>query len=661
MAECALGIVQSGNKLGVSVVQRNVRQKTVKIAKSFTLNADPNDIASVQTEIAANIQNLISSEKIRNPRVSFGVEQKDIVWAALEMPPVSQEDLRQIVQFEIDSHVPIDPENSVFDIQLLEVIEGLVSKVTLFTAEKEFVEKIPQITQQASLSLDAVSPIDTALAGFVAAHATGDTEKNTVILCGNDKGIHIILSRKGRFVTNRDVSTVDPWNEHLEAGSGEMKQPVTVGLESLEQNIKIALLSVNESLENVGEIFYIGQVPETLLQELSDSFPDISIRRLWIENMVSREAHYVEAAAVALAHELFENTTTVNLLPQKLRPVRRDMGRIMIGISAGLLLASMALVGANNYWSTDLRLMATEAKLASLEHRVNLITEINMKHAAAQNSKNFFIGKNMNYPSHLDVLLETTNLLPTEDTSSLKKVWLEQLDIDNNEIVIRGDSDSPEAIINVMEDSPYFEKVRFDGTVTGTRFTIKAAISKISRESDEDDSLFLPQENGEDEPGMADNGEPSSSQNKKTTQSGNGKRAMSSDKPAEGSQSQKKQGPASADTSETSAPRGPAFPRRGSEQDGADSEETEEPGSDEYQEQLPDGIGDAENDFEQENMEAVKNQLLDLFRTRQEEHGTEVESHSFEEVDPGESAENFLEFLQNITMSEDEGSEQWQE
>ena len=81
MAECALGIVQSGNKLGVSVVQRNVRQKTVKIAKSFTLNADPNDIASVQTEIAANIQNLISSEKIRNPRVSFGVEQKDIVWA----------------------------------------------------------------------------------------------------------------------------------------------------------------------------------------------------------------------------------------------------------------------------------------------------------------------------------------------------------------------------------------------------------------------------------------------------------------------------------------------------------------------------------------------------------------------------------------------------
>ena len=38
-----------------------------------------------------------------------------------------------------------------------------------------------------------------------------------------------------------------------------------------------------------------------------------------------------------------------------------------------------------------------------------------------------------------------------------------------------------------------------------------------------------------------------------------------------------------------------------------------------------------------------------------------MESLSFEEVDPGESAENFLEFLQNIAMSEDEGSEQWQE
>lgn len=663
MAECALGIMLSGNKLGVSVVQRNVRQKTVKLAKTFTLNADINDAASVQAEFASIIHNVIAQEKIRNPRVSVGLEQQNIVWASLEMPPVSQEDLRQIVQFEIDSHVPVDPENSVFDIQLLESIEGLVSKVTLFTARKEMIENILQTARQASLSLDAVSPVDTALAGFIAAHAAGDTGKNTMILVANDVGIEIILSRQGRFMTNRSVSSVDPWNERTEADEEGGAQPVVIAPENLEQNMKIALLSVNESVENFDEIFCVGEVPEAVIQRLSDMMPDIPVRRLWIENMVSRDAHYVEAAAVALACELFENTASVNLLPQKLRPVRRDIGRIMIGVAAGLLLASMVLVGANNYWSTDLRLMATEARIASMEHQVGLITEINMKHSAAQNSKNFFINKNMSYPSLLDVLLEATQLLPAEDTASLKKVWLEQLDIENNEIVIRGDSNSPEAIINAMEESPYFERVRFDGTVTGTHFMIKAAISKISRESDGDDILFPSAENGEDESSLNGAGETvkiDPSKEGKASQSGNGSMNESSGRPAEKPKSDKSQSAAPAGVAEPEAPRGPAFPRQGPEPDSSDADEMHEPGLSDFQEQAPNEAV-TEGNFEQEDMDAVKNQLLDLLRSRQEEHGETTEARSFEEVNPEESAANFMEFLQNMGLSEDEGNTQWQE
>ncbi len=663
MAECALGIMLSGNKLGVSVVQRNVRQKTVKLAKTYTLNADINDAASVQAEFASIIHNVISQEKIRNPRVSVGLEQQNIVWASLEMPPVSQEDLRQIVQFEIDSHVPVDPENSVFDIQLLESIEGLVSKVTLFTARKEMIENILQTARQASLALDAVSPVDTALAGFIAAHAAGDTGKNTMILVANDVGIEIILSRQGRFMTNRSVSSVDPWNERTEADEEGGAQPVVIAPENLEQNMKIALLSVNESFESFDEIFCVGEVPEAVIQRLSDMMPDIPVRRLWIENMVSRDAHYVEAAAVALACELFENTASVNLLPQKLRPVRRDIGRIMIGVASGLLLASMVLVGANNYWSTDLRLMATEAKIASMEHQVGLITEINMKHSAAQNSKNFFINKNMSYPSLLDVLLEATQLLPAEDTASLKKVWLEQLDIENNEIVIRGDSNSPEAIINAMEESPYFERVRFDGTVTGTHFMIKAAISKISRESDGDDILFPSAENGEDESSLNGAGETvkiDPSKEGKASQSGNGSMNESSGRPAEKPKSDKSQSAAPAGVAEPEAPRGPAFPRQGPEPDSSDADEMHEPGLSDFQEQAPNEAV-TEGNFEQEDMDAVKNQLLDLLRSRQEEHGETTEARSFEEVNPEESAANFMEFLQNIGLSEDEGNTQWQE
>jgi hypothetical protein len=652
MVEYSLGIVQTGTILGVAVVQRNYRQKTVRLSKTFTLHSHNRDAVSAQMEIASIVQNLVSREKIRKPRVSIGLEQQDIMWDTLEMPPVSQDDLRQIVQFEIDSHVPIDPDQCEFDIQVLESIEGLNNRVTLFTTHQDVIEKIRETAIQASVSLDAVAPVDTALVRFMAAHTADRTGKNLLALCATETGIHIIVSRNGRFVTSRSVSSVNPWNNPEERDNREtQEQTAVVDGGDLVKNIKIALLSANESLDNVSEILCVGDMPETYLELLSEAMQDIPVHRFRVEDVIAAGSHYAETAAVALAVELFENTNPVNLLPARFRPVRRDMGRIMIGVSAGLLLASMVMVGANNYWSTDLRLLETEARLASMENQVNLITEINMQHSAAQESRNYFLNKNMNYPSHLDILLEATRLLPTQDTATLKKVWLEQLDIDKREITIRGDSNSPEAIITVLEDSPYFERVRFDGTVTGTRFTIKATISQITDDPETGDEFFMTPENGDEMPEQA---EDESSQPAQTSREKQDDGADATPVPDYAEDDHMEM-----ETYESETIRGPAFPRS---DPGQEYSGDEEQGYDDFETLSPDEQAERDAELEQEDMDAVKNRLLDFIRERSAEQGAGMdEQYMYEDPDPEESSANFIEFLKTIAESENEGESQWQE
>ncbi len=346
--------------------------------------------------------------------------------------------------------------------------------------------------------------------------------------------------------------------------------------------------------------------------------------------------------AICLAHELFDNDEAVNLLPPESRPVRRDTGTILIGTAAGLLIASMVLVGANNYWATDLRLLETEARIASLEHEVNLITDINLRFSAVQDARNYFVSRNIDYPTHLDVLLETTRLLPAEDSETQKKVWLEQFDIENNEMTIRGDSDSPEGIITVLEESSFFEKVRFDGTVSGTRFTIKSGISKTSRSSEEMGETEAGAMDGEEAP-LDSAGDPVVDRPSETT----GSPTPTPEKPSEsGSEARGR-----ATEEEIPVERGPAFPRS--------KPETEPTGS-EPEAGLTEPLTPAEQEavdkeVEQEDIEAMKNNLFNFIQERKDSGELEPsEPGTTQEADPEEAAGNFIEFLKTVADSEKE-------
>ncbi|MCD4655526.1 hypothetical protein K8T06_16520, partial [bacterium] len=493
---------------------------------------------------------------------------------------------------------------------------------------------------KANIGLDSICPASMAILRIASEKETSRTNVNVMLLTDNNQ-FEVIITRNGKFLAGRIVKVSNPWeSEPFDENATDTERddiPATIL-----KNIQLAMLMCNRScpLDTIEEIICVGKFDDELLNELKNRLPATLFSPFYLDRLIEKNSSYQETAAVCLAMGLLSENGDFNFLPPAMRPVRRDMGRIMIGAAAGLLAAAMILVGANSYWKTELKLVSTNAKLVTLEHRVNQIMEINQQFSESQNARNFFRSRSVDYPGHLDILLEVTRLLPAEDTETTKKVWLENYDVEDHELSIRGDSDSPEGLLTSLEESPYFEKVKFDGTVSGTRFTIKATISKLTEVEESPETETSMNDTEEDNSGQKASSLPKDTESTKTPEK------QSEGDSLNGDESSEDDSELPSEQSDQHS-RGPAFPKTKTREPESDGEEMKhvEPLSVEDQEQLDDQT-------EQADMEAMKKNLFDFIQERKAAGDIDPDKHrGYEDQDPDEAAANFLDFLRAASES----------
>jgi len=640
MAQQTLGIMRSGQTLSIAGVTRSYKQATLKFCNSYTLLSDLDNQDALQRELISIIQTLTRDEKLSKAHVAFGLSSKDSMLSILEMPPVSKEDIRQILEFELDAHLPVDPDTITFDAQILDATAGMNNRVILAATDKQNLKNYQTISGKAGVSLDSISPAVMTVTNLATKIWKPVTEaKFNVFICAQNGQYEVVVTSKGQYQASRSVDFENPWNS-LGPDENETDTQRSDIPAAILRTIQLTLLMCNRSsaLNSIEEITCLGDVDDHVLKEIKERMPTTVFSSLMIEKLVDQKRSFNEIAAIFLATDLLEEDEFINVIPPDLRPVRRDVGRILIGAAAGVLAAAMILVGANNYWKTDLKYLATEARIASLETSVNQITEINQKFISSQDHRKFFMSKSSDYPSHLDILKEVTILLPAEDTETTKKVWLESYEVEDNELMIRGDSDSPEGLLTSLEESPFFEKVKFDGTVSGTRFTIKASISKLSDEEEQSET-----EGGSEEESAET--ETTKTRDKKATPTPEEKEAGDKE---DASESDQAEGDSDQDEPEI---RGPAFPRTRAEEpemsEGDDMQHVD-PLSPEEQEKL-------DKEKQAEDMDAMKENLFNFIQERKSEGDLEGrDNREYQEQDPDEAAANFLEFLKAAADSEGE-------
>lgn len=119
------------------------------------------------------------------------------------------------------------------------------------------------------------------------------------------------------------------------------------------------------------------------------------------------------------------------------------------------LIASLAVP----IWYKDRRLGQIEEAIASLQQKASAQIEVRDQLLAAEETLSFIGEKRKTAPVMLDVVEHLSAEIPPH-------TWVERLEINGNQVQIRGESEQALSLIDTLEISPYFEAVSFKSPVT---------------------------------------------------------------------------------------------------------------------------------------------------------------------------------------------------
>ena len=673
MGHVGLGIFLNDKMVSLAAVRSGYRQTEIVGTTTVILNKSETNQQMVE-EIAGIIRGFCRDNNLKPRYVSVALGQKDFIWSLVECPPVSRNDLNQLMQYELELHVPSNPDSVNFDVIPLENVEYVNSKALLITSSRTIIDNIIEIMQRTGLRLNRIEPAPMARWTYWAEHFKNTAELRNRLYINFNQGIadyqiEIMLLSQGMPISYRVISGADPWGRNQKNQQPSMKDqdwPVQNLLNEL--HLTILSLGLTEIPEQLTEVVVLGEFPELWRQKLEESesvFTFKSINEFVSGN--SRPIGIEEITSSGAALGTIEAENAINLLPVSLRPIQRHASIMVIGILAGIL-ASLAIMGmASDYWETDIELLQTKARIAAIESSVNTIIDVNREYDSVKKQYEFFRTMKQEYPSQLEILRELTNILPAEDSDEKdeesgeveSKVFLEEYNIKGDQLSIRGKSDSPEGLINVLEESPFFEKVQLDGTVSGKNFRIKAQLTK--RQPIEEEPVL-------DETGEEKTDIPSTGQATPTPES-----IVNTPPESEEEQHEEESG-------DQEYRRGPAYPSG----EGNKNHQEDEPSETDSEMQMDvehfgdhasDSIGDGDNfesnstpeptdpvdgnhekmdELPTEDLDAMKANLFDFIQKSKDE-GTVIERdpETFEAQDSEEAAANFLDFLKSVSTDDD--------
>lgn len=382
--------------------------------------------------------------------VAFGLPRDTVIVKPIDLPSVDGE-LREMVRFELERHLPAQSEETVFDFSLLPGEAGRAEparSVLVTAAERRVVDRALRIATEAGLRAVSITVASHALPALVDRprghvvwmHRVGDTAEllflsgSTVVLSRSVRGddAHVTAEIRRSFAVTRWPGCDAVWV------SGDTE-----------------LAPAREELGALG--VPVGTPPYT------------ARARVRLAGVAGTQRGVLElAVAVASAGRL----RPPELLSPELRPRRLTRGQLLTaGVAAATVLLAVGALLAPGYRSTgDLR--ALNARIAGLEAEVRAVERVLEELERKRRLLTTVAAIERESLRPLPVLRELTELLPQE-------AWLTMLALDTKGVELTGQAAAAAALIPVLENSARFERAEFSSPVTRGRdreqFRIRAS------------------------------------------------------------------------------------------------------------------------------------------------------------------------------------------
>jgi len=385
-------------------------------------------------------QELASRMKFRPDDVIIGIPRRTVTMRQLDAPLVEQEDLRSLLEYEAEKHLPFPPDESYLDFQVLSRDRNRGYQVLLVAVEKRVLEGFVLPFKEAGLLPTVIT-----LAPFAGLNALllGQRSSEALALIelgGEEAEVSLVQGRVLRYC--RSIP--------LKAGSSS--EPVVDALEGALERVEGGLeLPKRIFIEQdgvLGEELHLRLLERIGVEPLTASLPQI--RR---GSPTPHGPPFLAATGLAL-QGLRELPLRVDLLPFDMKPPRRERGlAIMVGLLVFIAILGVAVL-ASQAAKERFLLQKLERRIGQMKPLIAEARRLGDDLARLQREAQVMRRLEAESPRRLEVLRELAALLP-------KGTSITALAIESDGVKLSGSAQDTTSLVPLLEASPLFQQVEF--------------------------------------------------------------------------------------------------------------------------------------------------------------------------------------------------------
>lgn len=439
----SLGIYFEKGRIDLVSLRRSLRGFDKKRQISIDLN-------QVEKDPSKMIEGFIRGTSSEKAEVYVGLSKQEVVTVHLDLPSPTEENLREVLRYELDRHTPYTAEEAYFDFQVTGRDEEKKNiKIILVVVLKKRLDECRDLLNKANLTPKSVEISSTALIKcFLYYKKQVDTGKYILIHLGKERVEFITIDDK-KLIYSRSLHTFS--DEKVEFLSAELNR---------------MLLSQKWIKDDINEIVLIGDFDdnqEGMIQEFEDK---MQCKTTFLESPSSKEKNrevdlqYLVAFGLAL-RGIENDSPPVNLLPtvEEARKERKWYVTALPLLILVLFLGVGVLVSPLIQGKEVITIMTKEIERLEVEARE--MEKVENEVLKLENKLDQLMSIRNDGFNALKIFKELTEIIPSD-------TWITDISYRSDKIEIAGYSNSASSLIPILDNSPILTEVEFSAPVTTT-------------------------------------------------------------------------------------------------------------------------------------------------------------------------------------------------
>ena len=435
----ALGVEVRGSDLVLAVVQKGFRQFELQdhaVIEDFR-NLPPGQLRD-------RIRQSVRSYGALKDRVVLGIPRDEAVVRWLELPLEVEENLDQMVQFQVERLEPTEENGSYFEYQVLEKDEAngkLLIQITMLP--RATLDRYLEILQPADLYPVAIRLSSIAYHQVLLAHSDGlPAEQPCLALALNPGSIEMVLISGSSKYFSQKVG---------------LREDEALTLASILHHVDAFLSQAGPVGGELRKLYLSGALAGSLLGEFRARFEDCELLRTHLhltpQNLRAEAVEpFLPAAGLAISGLTRSGPARYNLIPEEKRLVLERSSIAPTALLAGLVaVMAVALLGRAYFQQSDLT-HQIQTELDALQPRVQEVMDLRERTRQAEARLAELQEMMQGRQKVLGILREMTEKTPDD-------AFLDRLSIRGEQVNMVGYAASASALLSNLTTSESLDTV----------------------------------------------------------------------------------------------------------------------------------------------------------------------------------------------------------